>query len=277
MVEQIIDLGTGVSKVRLNPTASYPIGFNHFFISTEDIPIVLNNRAWTITRDRVVSRKYQEDRNSNCISLSHAIYESRGIPVKGKLVYRNRVRIDNTFDNLIDMTVQEKNKGIPSRGYYIVNNRYTPTVMVNRILRSYPSVKQEDEAARLQCRLDEEFGGYQFLADRAGEEDLLELVYTGILSKEEAEVRHLVRHANAWHVLRYGLEEYYKKYHLPEPKYELDDLGRMVDPKTKERLCPYGYLEKELVQHCLNNGEKQCLLFVLGKGGGRRQCGGIVD
>ena len=32
-----------------------------------------------------------------------------------------------------------------------------------------------------------------------------------------------------------------------------------------------------LVQHCLNNSEKQCLLFVTGQGGGRRQCGGIVD
>ncbi|MDE7478546.1 MAG: hypothetical protein K2M91_11455 [Lachnospiraceae bacterium] len=33
----------------------------------------------------------------------------------------------------------------------------------------------------------------------------------------------------------------------------------------------------KLVQHCLNNGEKQCLKFVSGQGGGRRQCGGIVD
>ena len=32
-----------------------------------------------------------------------------------------------------------------------------------------------------------------------------------------------------------------------------------------------------LVQRCLNNSEKQCLLFVTGQGGGRRQCGGIVD
>jgi len=31
------------------------------------------------------------------------------------------------------------------------------------------------------------------------------------------------------------------------------------------------------VQHCLNNSEKQCLIFVTGQGGGRRQCGGIVD
>jgi len=33
----------------------------------------------------------------------------------------------------------------------------------------------------------------------------------------------------------------------------------------------------KLVQHCLNNSEKQCLIFVTGQGGGRRQCGGIVD
>jgi len=32
-----------------------------------------------------------------------------------------------------------------------------------------------------------------------------------------------------------------------------------------------------LVQRCLNNSEIQCLIFVTGQGGGRRQCGGIVD
>jgi len=31
------------------------------------------------------------------------------------------------------------------------------------------------------------------------------------------------------------------------------------------------------VQCCINNGEKQCLIFVPEQGGGRRQCGGIVD
>jgi len=27
----------------------------------------------------------------------------------------------------------------------------------------------------------------------------------------------------------------------------------------------------------VKNSEKQCLIFVTGQGGGRRQCGGIVD
>ena len=36
-------------------------------------------------------------------------------------------------------------------------------------------------------------------------------------------------------------------------------------------------LKMQLVQCCLNNSEKQCLIFVTGQGGGRRQCGGIVD
>jgi len=31
------------------------------------------------------------------------------------------------------------------------------------------------------------------------------------------------------------------------------------------------------VQYCLNNGEKQYLVFVSGQGGGRWQCGGIVS
>ena len=64
---------------------------------------------------------------------------------------------------------------------------------------------------------------------------------------------------------------------------------RLVKPPIKS-VSPFGgdlcfgwlgslrlYLYKPLVQHCLNNSEKQCLIFVTGQGGGRRQCGGIVD
>ena len=37
------------------------------------------------------------------------------------------------------------------------------------------------------------------------------------------------------------------------------------------------FFKHALVQRCLNNSEIQCLIFVTGQGGGRRQCGGIVD
>lgn len=239
MVEGIIDFGTGISKVILNPTQSYPIGVNHFFMSTKDVPVVLNNKAWSIGRDRLQGKSYGDDGKYINLILSHEIFERRGISIQGNIVYRNRVNIDNTFDNLMDVSVQVKNKSAPSRGYSIVNNRYTPTVFVNGVTRSHASVRQEDKAAELQCQLDKEFGGYDFLADRVGEEDLIELVYSGVISEDEAEIRHLLRRANAWHVLRYGLEDVYKKHKLPIPKYELDDLGRMVDPKTKQGLCPY--------------------------------------
>ncbi len=239
MVEEIIDFGTGVSKVVLSSTQLYPIGFNHFFMDTEDVQIVVENKAWSLTKNRVTGKVCNNNNKWVNICLSRAIFERRGIPVTGKLVHRNRVSIDNTFGNLIDMSVQGKNRAVPSRGYSVVNSRYTPTVMVNGISRSYPSVRQEDEAAELQCQLDKEFGGYDFLSDRAGEEDILELEYAGIISKDEANVRHLMRRANAWHVLRYGLRGYYKEHKLPEPKYELNELGRMVDPETKKELCPY--------------------------------------
>jgi len=112
-------------------------------------------------------------------------------------------------------------------------------VVVNGITRSFPCVRQEDEAAELQCQLDRVFGGYDFLSDRVGEEDTLELEYAGVISKDEANVRHLMRRANAWHMLRYGLQEYYKQQRLLVPRYELNELGRMVDPVTKKELCPY--------------------------------------
>ena len=234
-----MDFGTGISKVVLKPTQLFPIGLNYFFISTDDIEIVLENTAWSLARDRVTSKVFGDDGKYFNICLSRAIFERRGIPVKGQIVYRNRVSIDNTFTNLIDVSVQARNKAAPARGYRVINNRYTPGVMVNGIYRTYRSVRQEDEAARIQCQLDQEFGGYDFQSDRSGDEDLLELVYGGILTAEEAEARHLMKRATAWHVLRYGLEGYFKKHKLPLPKYELDNLGRMVDPKTKKGLCPF--------------------------------------
>ena len=239
MVEKVLDFGTGISKVVLSPTPIYPIGLNHFFMSTEDIQIVLENTAWSLARDRVTSKVFGDDGKYFNIFLSRAIFERRGIPVDGQIVYRNRASIDNTFGNLADVSVQVRNKAAPSRGYGVVNNRYTPGVMVNGVQRICRSVNQEDEAARIQCQLDQEFGGYDFLIDRSGDEDLLELVYAGILTEEEAEARYLMRRATAWHVLRYGLEGYFKKHKLPLPKYELDNLGRMVDPKTKKGLCPF--------------------------------------
>lgn len=234
-----MDFGAGISKVVLSPTPIYPIGLNHFFMSTDDIQIVLDNTAWSLARDRVTSKIFGDDGKYFNIFLSRAIFERRGLPVKGQVVYRNRVSIDNTFGNLADVSVQAKNKAAPARGYSVVNNRYTPGVMVNGVQRTYRSVNQEDEAAMIQCQLDREFGGYDFLADRSGEEELLELVYAGILTADEAEARYLIKRATAWHVLRYGLEGYFKKHKIPIPKYELDNLGRMIDPKTKKGLCPF--------------------------------------
>ena len=37
------------------------------------------------------------------------------------------------------------------------------------------------------------------------------------------------------------------------------------------------FFKHALVQRCLNNSEIQCLIFVTGQGGGRRQCDSIVD
>ncbi|MDE6999636.1 MAG: hypothetical protein K2P73_04965 [Lachnospiraceae bacterium] len=53
-------------------------------------------------------------------------------------------------------------------------------------------------------------------------------------------------------------------------------LEQLIELDTTEITVPYG-MDNRLVQRCLNNSEKQCLIFVTGQGGGRGQCGGIVD
>lgn len=62
---------------------------------------------------------------------------------------------------------------------------------------------------------------------------------TGKISKEEADLRHLLTYCyNAWYMLRYNLEDLFKENHIKLPKYDFDANGFLVDTNHSTKLCP---------------------------------------
>lgn len=88
--------------------------------------------------------------------------------------------------------------------------------------------------------LKDDYYMYDFLKDRRGDLDILDLERTGIISAEEATYRHVIRYAkdNAWYYYRYNLEQYFKDNHIPVPDFDLDEQGFMIDKITRKKLCP---------------------------------------
>ena len=96
------------------------------------------------------------------------------------------------------------------------------------------------EQVWLRERLGSQYYMFDFKKYRRGSEDIVDLERVGKVSEEEATYRHILRYSgNAWYMLRYGLEQYYKNNHIPIPKYSLDTDGFMVHHITGQRLCPF--------------------------------------
>lgn len=96
------------------------------------------------------------------------------------------------------------------------------------------------ERVWLREKLGTDYYIFDFLKYRRGSEDLLDLERTGVLSEEEATYRHILRYKdNAWYYLRYNLEQYFKDYNIPVPKYSLNEQGFMIHPITGKKLCPF--------------------------------------
>lgn len=191
----------------------------------------------------------------------------------------NLVDFDNTDKNLNAVTYNQNgiNKFIRSYGVYYVEDNvyfrakfnlngvcYIISDYADEIYRrtgirvsakengllgkfSYSSGKlNEDDVCRVQYELinivsdSKGMYSFDFKKYRRGSEDILDLERTGQISEEEATYRHVLQYAdNAWYMLRYNLEQYYKENHIPIPKYSLDSNGFMVHPITGKKLCPF--------------------------------------
>ena len=244
--------GTDILKVILKPTKAFPNG-GYFYAPVKTIELV-QERSWCLVKrsNRVAIEAHKGSTNTSFHQELCYFYHSCYVDC---IDHINMIEIDNTDDNLNVVTSQQNQLNTFTRGYGVHNYKYSklafqPMIRLNgQVHRPFHQVHREDEACVLQYQAEtdilkemmgDNYYQFDFKKYRRGASDILDLERTGKISSEEATYRHILRYAeNAWYMLRYDLEEYYKENNIPIPKYALDEQGFMVHPITNEKLCPF--------------------------------------
>lgn len=227
-IEQYAD----ILKVYLKPTKEYPDGA-YFYCNGVDEDLIYRFR-WFLNNNKVKAQPY------------NTIYFHKEIVDADKVLHRNRVIFDNIRSNLVAGDNQSKSYQEFHVGYNRTYKGFQANIKVDGYQRSSGVVHSELEACQLQYYLETEFLKtkvdnyymYDFLLDRRNSVEILDLERTGKISKEEAVYKHVLKHANAWHYFRFGLQEYFRENKIPVPLYGVDEKGFLVDKITGKRLCP---------------------------------------
>lgn len=248
--------GTDILKVYCIPTNAFPAG--GYFYTDVGIKDIVNTYSWYLYRSR--KNIYVIARLDSSFGSAHGtkLNLHREIAYKYLSYYPryidhiSGVEIDNTDINLNVVTQQQNCFNKPVRGFLIMaHNCFLPKIhLAGEQIRPYSCVHTELEACTLQSRLEtdylrgilkDDYYMYDFLKDRRGDLDILDLERTGIISEEEATYRHVMRYAkdNAWYYYRYNLEQYFRDNHIPVPDFDEDEQGFMIDKITRQRLCPF--------------------------------------
>lgn len=264
-IEQYRQLnGTDILKVILKPTKNFPEGSNFFYTET-DAEDLVKRYAWYLENSgtknpkRYVMSHGSGDAYSNRILFHRELFKQyAGVDTELIIDHFNMVEFDNTDVNLTPVNRQQNTYNKLTRGYTVTDNRYLggnlyfiPIIgIAGKLKRPFGcKIYKEDEACKLQYELEtvwlkEQLGSdiynFNILAYRRGSEDILDLERTGQITSEEAIYRHVLKYAdNAWYLLRYNMEQYFKDNHIPIPEYKLDADGFMIHPVTGKKLCPF--------------------------------------
>lgn len=257
--------GVDILKVVLKPTKKFPEDNNFFYAPADAIDLVESyswflgvygrNQVYVIAHDNDSAYYETGRRHCNSILFHTKLFEFyNSYKWQGEIDHRDLVEIDNIDANLNAVTKQQNQYNKLSRGY-LINTQVKPACFTARICIEgkdcfpYSAVRNEAEACSIQNyaeqvvlkeRLGTQYYMFDFLKYRRDSQDLLDSERTGRISEEEATYRHIMRYANnAWYYHRYGLQDYFKQYHIPVPQYKLDDMGFMIHPITGQKLCPF--------------------------------------
>ena len=244
--------GIDILKVILKPTKAFPNG-GYFYTDAGAITLV-QERAWHLDRKGNGVRVEAQKGYTKCKFHQELCHFYRK-EYADCLDHINMVEIDNAERNLNIVTNQQNLFNRFTRGYAVNKQtnsklRFRPRIQLNgQNCSSIRAVEKEDEACILQNEIEttwlkKEMGDnyymFDFLKYRRASEDILDLERTGQISEEEAMYRHVLKYAeNKWYYLRFGLQDYFKQYHIPVPKCEFDENDFMVHPITGQKLCPF--------------------------------------
>lgn len=248
--------GVDILKVYCKPTDKFPEGKNFFYAPAEAIDLV-NKYSWCLSFKGERVYVLSCDNNTykrETVRFHRKLFEFyQGYKWSGDIDHISHCEFDNTDENLNAVTSSQNSYNRFTRGYALPANcylRFHPRIMLCG-RNNYPMgyIKTEDRACKsqnyaeqvwLRRKLGSQYYMFDFKKYRRGSEDIIDLERTGQISEEEATYRHILRYAdNAWYMLRYDLEQYYKDNHIPIPEYRLDENGFMIHPITGQKLCPF--------------------------------------
>lgn len=242
-VERIEKYGD-VLKIILKPTEKFPVGYFY----TDNNPVA---------RQLVESYTWHLYKNKNNIYVIVNTYGQRKLYFHQEYSYLilgyypdyldhiNGLEIDNRDSNLNVVTNQQNARNRPSKGYLLSNKTcFQPYYALDKKLIYRGTYHTEPEVLSAVYLLRQEVYSdydYQFLEDRRNYSDLVDKEIRGIITHEEASyirAKDLIE-SNPWYVYRYGLEDYCKEHNILIPNFDIDSQGFMINPVTKQRLCPY--------------------------------------
>lgn len=247
--------GVFILKVFLKPTVKFPEGRNFFYSPAEALSLV-QKYTWCLNqqgnRVYVVAHK-GSDYCVKTIRFHKELFKFyQGYDWQEEVDHINMIEFDNTDQNLNAVSHKQNQYNHFTKGYRYNNDwgHFQPQIKINsKLYCPFQITHREDEACMkqnyleqviLKEKLQDQYYMFDFFKYRRGSEDILDLERTGIISEEEATYRHILKYSeNAWYYLRYNLEDYFRQYHIPVPKYTLDTNGFMVHPVTNQRLYPF--------------------------------------
>lgn len=239
-----------VLKVILKPTKTFPVGY--FYTDNNEIAKELVESYSWFLKKRKNERPYVIATvgsywSGKKLLLFHQEYAKKILDYYPDYIdHIDGLAIDNRNINLNVVTQQQNTRNKPAIGYiyYSRYNYFQPRYALDGKDYYSNNCKTEPEALVATYSLRQEVFSdynYNFYLDRRNDKDIVDLELTGKITLDDAIYLHVKRYVedNAWYAYRYNLFDYCSQHNIQIPSFDLDEQGFMVNPVTRQRLCPY--------------------------------------